>query len=110
MDVRVVVAAREFRGSANCRQELAELRLFAAQLADLQAGGRTDAVLDSGEGWFFVRLDATDNPRSPVSVDGFVSDGLGDGNTLRFRLTCDRAELPGLAAEAEAVLRSYPLV
>jgi hypothetical protein len=105
---KVEVAAGGFRGLVKCELRAEELGEFHRQLAALQESLTGHAEFGTLESWFFLRIEG--DGIGHMAIEGFVSDGQGNGNTLRFRLACDQTQTRSLLAELGKATRDYPVL
>ena len=86
-----------------------ELQRFRRGLEQLHRQLRGEAVLTSMEQW--ISLTVRCRPNGSLSVTGTLSDDLGAGNTLAFRIIgLDQTDLPAMLDALASIERTYPVL
>ncbi len=108
--LKVDVAARggAFQGAFEADLRADELEAFADGLAALQPDGQSKAALESMEGWVTLRLAFDARGRLQGTCE--VRDDPALGATLRFPVTIEPGQLPGVTSKLRAILEAFPVV
>lgn len=85
-----------------------ELHRFGRGLEQMHRNLRGEAELTSTEQW--ISLTVQCRPNGSLSVTGTLVDGLGNGNTLAFRIIgLDQTDLPAMLDGVASIERAYPM-
>jgi hypothetical protein len=102
------VAAGAFRGSLDRLLRNEDIIRFHDRVAELYERLTGEAVFDTAEGWFDLRL--IGDGRGHIDARGQLCDDPVHGNVLEFRLFFDQTYLPPLLAQLRAAMQRFPVV
>jgi hypothetical protein len=102
------IAVGAFRGSIDRLLRNEEVSRFHDRLAELHERLTGEALFDTLEGWFDLRI--IGDGRGHMEARGQLCDDPVHGNVLEFRLFFDQTALPRLMAQLRAVLMAFPVV
>jgi hypothetical protein len=100
------IAVGAFRGSIDRLLRNEEISRFHDRLAALHERLTGEALFDTLEGWFDLRI--IGDGRGHMEARGQLCDD--HGNMLEFRLFFDQTALPRLMAQLQGVLAAFPIV
>jgi hypothetical protein len=102
------VAAGAFRGSLDRLLRNEDIGRFHDRVAGLYERLTGEALFDTLEGWFDLRL--IGEGRGHIEARGQLCDDPVHGNVLEFRLFFDQTYLPPLMAQLQAAMEAFPVV
>ena len=102
------VAGGAFRGSLDRILRNEDIGRFHDQVAELYERLTGEALFDTLEGWFDLRL--IGDGRGHVEARGQVCDDSVRGNVLEIRLFFDQTYLRPLMGQLRAAMEAFPVV
>jgi hypothetical protein len=102
------VAAGAFHGSLDRLLRNEDISRFHDRVAGLYERLSGEALFDTLEGWFDLRL--IGDGHGHIEARGQLCDDPVRGNVLEFRLFFDQAYLPPLMAQLRAAMKAFPVV